>query len=271
MPTMRSSPEKWSTLGRVLLFFIVCAILLIAAGPLTSKFPRNLAQPAIGALTSLATFALTFLFVRWDRISLKEVGAAPNRHSITRLFAGIVIGLLLVTLQTSLVMLSGHVHWVRNQQAGFAPAGIALLAYLTLACREELAFRGYPLRRLEHRFGAWTAQLFVALIFALEHRAGGYSWSNAFLGVFVGSLLFGMAALATRGLAVPIGIHAAWNYGQWLLSEKEMPGLWQPVVDAGFQSYIDHAGTVSYLIVFGLAILVFWYAKRRTIRATSSL
>jgi hypothetical protein len=116
-----------------------------------------------------------------------------------------------------------------------------------------LAFRGYPLRRLDSCFGVWTAQFVVALVFAVEHVAGGSTWMNAFLGAFVGSVLFGMAALVTRGLAVPIGLHAAWNFGQWTLGEKETSGLWKPVIEQGYKMHVDHMGMLGYLVVFGSA------------------
>jgi hypothetical protein len=98
----------------------------------------------------------------------------------------------------------------------------------------------------------------VASVFALEHRAGGYSWTNALFGAFVGSLLFGMAALATRGLALPIGLHAAWNFGQWIVGEKETPGLWKQELVGGPTARADHAALLAYVVVFGAATLAFW-------------
>jgi hypothetical protein len=140
-----------------------------------------------------------------------------------------------------------------------------MAAYLLLACREELAFRGYPLRQLERSFGVWPAQLLVAAAFALEHRAGGYSWTNALFGAFIGSLLFGMAALATRGLALPIGLHAGWNFGQWMIGEKETPGIWTPVQANGPSAHADHVALAAYVLVFAAATLAFWrYRKARS-------
>ena len=67
-----------------------------------------------------------------------------------------------------------------------------------------------------------------------------------------------MAALAMRGLAVPIGLHAAWNFGQWTLGEKETPGLCRPVVEHGYVLYVDHMGMLGYLLVFGSATVAFY-------------
>jgi uncharacterized protein len=224
-------PSKWWTgVIRVALFMLACAIVLITAGAVMPKLPGQWSQVALGASTSLVTFALTVLFTRWDRLYLKDVGAAIASRSWLRLAKGFLIGSGLVGLQASVVGVVGHVRWVRSPEVGFSTASTALAACLVLSCREELAFRGYPLRRLDCFFGPYTAQVLVAIVFALEHVAGGYSWTNAMLGVATGSLLFGMAALATRGLAMPIGLHAAWNFGQWVLGGKEGLGLWRRLV-----------------------------------------
>ncbi|WP_188554959.1 CPBP family intramembrane glutamic endopeptidase [Edaphobacter dinghuensis] len=250
--------NRWATLGRVLLFFLSCAVLLALAAPCCSRLPGQLSQVVLGSITTVATFIVTGLFLRWDKLRLRDVGVAPNAQSMSRAIAGFAFGVLLVGIQTWFVSLGGHVHWVRTSSVGFAPVAMALLAYITLASREELAFRGYPLRRLDSSFGAWTAQLVVALVFAIEHVVGGVTWTNALLGVFVGSLLFGMAALVMRGLAVPIGLHAAWNFGQWTLGEKETSGLWRPVIEQGYKAHVDRVGMLSYLLVFGAATIAVW-------------
>jgi hypothetical protein len=72
-----------------------------------------------------------------------------------------------------------------------------------------------------------------------------------------------MAALATRGLAMPIGLHSAWNFGQWVLGGKEMPGLWRTVIPQEIQAHLDRVGMISYVIVMALATLAFWYSYKR--------
>ncbi len=78
----------------------------------------------------------------------------------------------------------------------------------------------------------------------------------------MGSLLFGMAAIATRGIAVPVGIHAARNIGDWLRGGKSMPGVWRPIVEPGYESEMGVWGLVTYMVVTGLATCVFWYYWR---------
>jgi membrane protease YdiL (CAAX protease family) len=170
----------------------------------------------------------------------------------------------MVALWMFISMATGYLHWERAPENGAVLAAITLIAYLALASREELAFHGYPLRRLERSFGMGGAQLIVALVFALEHMVGGWPWTRALFGAGVGSLLFGMAAIATRGLAVPIGLHAAWNFGQSMMGLYGEPAIWRAVVDKGQEQYIEHVRTISYLAVMGSATLAFWVWKRKT-------
>jgi membrane protease YdiL (CAAX protease family) len=255
--------SRWTTFSRVVLLMVGCAIILMAANPFTPHLAEQWPTAIVGTVTGFATLGLSLLFLRWDGLRLADVGAAPRRRSLVRMALGFLVGLLLVAMQMGLVTLEGHLRWVRSSGVGVAPSLSALAAYLALACREELAFHGYPLRRMEQDFGLWGGQIFVATIFAFEHVAGGYSWRNAILGAFAGSLLFGMAALATRGLAVPIGLHAAWNFGQWILGQKAVSGLWMPVVAGGYRARFDRNEMLAYLAVVGPATVAFWWMKRR--------
>lgn len=256
--------RRWHVLSRVALFMLGCALMLAAAAPVVARVSGKWSQFLTGTLASIGAFALTALFVRWERLRLADVGAAINARSVARLTFGFLLGLLLVALWAAISAAAGTVRWVRAPGVGSPGLTTALVAYLALSCREELAFRGYPLRRLDRVFGLGVAQLVVAIAFAAEHRLGGSPWSQALLGPGAGSILFGMVAIATRGLAVGIGVHAAWNFGQWTLGLKGAPGLWQGVVKNGLQDSARRTGTMSYLVVMGAATLVFWFWHRRT-------
>jgi hypothetical protein len=237
---------------------------------LLSAAARQWSALLLGVITSGCTFALTLLFLRWDKLSLADAGAAPASRSVFRLLAGLIGGLILVVMQLCVLLSAGHITLQRTHDAGLASTGLALLTYMALACREELAFHGYALRRLEQPFGLWIAQLIIAIVFALEHVAGGVTWIHAFTGAAIGSLLFGMAALATRGLAVPIGMHAGWNFGQWMLGGKDSSGLWKQVVEPGLARRAELNISVSYIVVFLLATLAFWIVYRKAKHSDAS-
>ena len=223
----------------------------------------------IRAIAGLGTFGLTLLFLRWEGHKLGDIGALPDRRSLLRLAFGLFIGLVLVGLQTLIMWTAGHVHWLPASEVTFPEMIFTLVAYLALSAREELVFHGYPLRRLYSQFGLWGAQLSVAFVFTLEHMAGGSSWEDAVFGAGVGSLLYGMAAIATRGLALPIGLHAAWNYGYWMRGTRGSGRFWKPIVEDGFEARSQFVGMIGYVPVIGLATLSFWCWHRSTERSNA--
>jgi uncharacterized protein len=263
---MKNEFVRWRSLGRVFLFIIGCAIILAVITPLAPK-SGLMPQVFIGAIASLWAFGLTILFVRWEGLRLNAVGALPDRRSLLRFAIGFLIGAILVALNSTILWSAGHVRWVRTPEIGFSDVMTTLVAYLCLAVREELAFHGYPLQRLKSFFGLWGAQLVVAFVFALEHVLGGSTWGLALLGAGVGSLLFGMAAIATRGLALPIGLHAAWNIGDWMRGGKGSVGFWKPVVEDGFKERTAFVGMTSYVVVMCFATLVIWWWHRSVERS----
>jgi uncharacterized protein len=162
-------------------------------------------------------------------------------------------------LRAGVVMIVTGLRYERVPGFSFVEMMIALVTYIALACREELAFRGYPLQMLDRRFGAWIALLATAILFALEHVLGGWTWWQALFGSGIGALLFGAAALRTRGLAVPIGLHVAWNFGDAMLGGKGVPGLWKPVAEANAIARIESAQWIVYVLIMMTATAAIWF------------
>jgi membrane protease YdiL (CAAX protease family) len=90
---------------------------------------------------------------------------------------------------------------------------------------EEVAFRSYFLVRLHQVFGLRVTLLFVALAFALYHISMGLSVYVAFGGPFVWSFVFGLAAVWSRGIALPAGIHISVNILQNIIGLHGNKGL----------------------------------------------
>lgn len=248
---------------RALLFLALSPLVLIFIAPLSRGASPLVGMLEVGAVSSILTLLLTVVFVRWDGLHLRDVGTSAGAKTPAHLAAGFVIGIAILLLQEFFVYAGGHTHWIINTpHFSLGVILLALAAYLTLALREELAFRGYSLRRIETAKGMWISLLVMIVVFTIEHAAGGWSWSRALLGPPAGALLFGMAALATRGIATPLGIHAAFNFGQWLMGQKEIAGPLQLVVDPGFSRQAETLGYAGYLAGTLLAALGFWLSYR---------
>jgi hypothetical protein len=253
---------------RVALFWLAYLAILFATGMFKGMAPAVVRELAWALVSAAAVLALTLFILRREGRTAGSVGLGLEAGSFRRFGAGLVIGFALYGLH--LLIVSAVAGPIRLAPAPGADAGrlaLAVATYLALSSMEELGYRGYPLRTLLPRFGLWPAQAIVVALFSLNHILFGWSWSMVLLGVTTGGLLFGMAAIASRGLALPIGLHAAWNIGGWSVGEKGTAGLWTMVLDEGSRASAGRVGTVAFVGVMLLGTAGFWIRHQRLARA----
>ena len=72
-------------------------------------------------------------------------------------------------------------------------------------------------------------------------------------------------ALKTKGLALPLGLHVAFNFGNWALGFKGKPGIWQVIVENGYDAQVNNIGLAAYVFAMGLAItgICIFYKKEK--------
>jgi len=184
--------------------------------------------------------------------------------TLQKLAAGFGIGLFMTSLQPAIVFLLGHYKISVGPSTSAYPIFFYLTLYILVAVREELAFRGYPLFSLDYSFGPWMSQLIILVLFSLEHVAGGMTWIQALSGAGMGALLFGFAALRTNGIAVPIGLHAAWNFGQWCFGFKKEPGIFGGIADIGYENVVERNAWIAYLLIMAIAIAAFYFYRPKS-------
>lgn len=261
---MASIKVNWkSTVLRVICFCICGALILILCSPLTKDLPRPWSEILLGSSAAIGVFILTIIFCRWESLKLHEIGVMPKKQMIPLFAYGFLIGLILGLVQALLVITFSNVKLIYATQTSALSILLMLFLYIILALREELAFRGYALRSLAFAIGSWKAQFIIFVVFSLEHLAGGYTFKQAFLGAGIGAILFGIAALKTKGIALPVGLHAAWNFGQWAIGFKNEPGIWQTIVEKGYESEYGNTSFVFYILVMLIAIASFYFYKRK--------
>lgn len=243
-------------IGRVLLFCIGCGVILAITSGVTKGLTLIYSNILSIALALIGTLLLTVVFVKWERLKLRDVWVVPGDKTTRRVLTGLLIGSLLAMLQPLLVITFGHVSMDRSSAIGYAAIASNLLLYLLIACREEIAFRGYPMSVLSRSVGGIGAQIIIAIVFIIEHKIGGMTWIQAVIGPGIGAIFFGLAALKTKGLALSTGLHTAWNFVQWFLGFKPEHGVYNITVEKGFENSSDLVGWGSYIFVMGLGILV---------------
>jgi len=180
-----------------------------------------------------------------------------------RFFTGFSAGLLMAVIQALIVLGFGHLQLKLVPKITIAEIFLTLLLYLFVAGREELVFRSYSLRSLGYSLTPIIALIIITVIFILEHVVSGMTWKMAMLGSGAGGILFGLAALKTKGIALPVGLHSAWNFGQWSLGFKNKPGIWEAIIDKGYETKVENIGLAAFLFVTALAIAgVFIFYKK---------
>lgn len=254
-------PYRKLTLIRVVIFCLLCAVALAIFSGLTKTFHTEWKQHLLLIITIAIVYILTIFFTKWEKLHLKNVGVVPGQATFKKIAIGFGIGLFMTLLQLAFVLLFGHYRVDLTSSISFYTIFFYLTLYILVAVREELAFRGYPLFSLNYRLGLWASQLIILVIFSLEHVAGGMTWWEAFLGPGTGALLFGFAALKTKGIALPVGLHAAWNFGQWCLGFKKETGPVHGIVEKGFEGIVERNAWISYLVIMTIAIVGFYLYK----------
>ena len=254
-------------MSRVFAFLATALTVLIAVGLLRGSLPEAIGPLVWGTLSSVVLLVALRWFLRGDHRSWQAIGLGWERGSAPRFGGGLLVGLATyaATLAVS-SMLFGPIRLAPGVTPSLPGLVVVLAGILTLAAMEELAFRSYPLWVSTEALGRWPAQAFIAVAFALLHVAYGWSVPTVVFGVLPSGLLFGMAAVASRGLALPFGIHAGLNLGRWLTSEADGAGPWRldtTGIDVAMAGRWAHWVGASMPLLVGILI---WWALARSHR-----
>jgi len=197
----------------IVIFFAVVAAMLIPLLVLTGREQAAASMPAQAAIVAIASVVCQLL----RRRPITELTGRLDRTWLAQLLIGCLAGAALMLIPAGLLAALGYVTWTPGP-ATLASIGATVAMILAAAVAEELLFRGFLFQRLIDGIGPLLAQLILAAYFVLTHSAGlanaGELRFLASANIFVASLLFGLAWLRTRSLALPIGLHLAANLTQ---------------------------------------------------------
>jgi membrane protease YdiL (CAAX protease family) len=262
-PKLPCAAQRIAAMLTSLLFLLAyLAILWVASIP-KGMAPLPYGGLVWGATASVALLLLTYAMLRRERRRWADVGLEPRAGSAWRFVLGVSLGFGVYALTMLLLALvAGSMRLTAVPAPSLSAVLLVLATTLALATMEEIGFRAYALRTLASAIGAWPAQLLIAVAFGLSHIAFGWNWQSVLFGVIPSGVLFGVTALTSRGLAMPIGVHTALNLAQWMIGEKESPGYWTVGIDAVDVPRVRAvAPFVGAGMTLGVAALL-WYASR---------
>jgi membrane protease YdiL (CAAX protease family) len=179
------------------------------------------------------------------RRPVSEMFGAADLRWPRDLLVGAALGALLMLVPAALLFASGLVTFRMGAPdlTGLWPV-IGMLA--AAAVTEEVLFRGFLFQRFIDGLGVWPAQIVIAAVFTLTHsdalRDIGVQGLLAGANIFLASIMFGLAFVRTRSLALPLGLHFAANVVQGPMLGFGVSGDgetgWLTPVMAGNQSWM---------------------------------
>ncbi len=171
------------------------------------------------------------------RKPLSELIGEFDARWFKELGLGGLVGSALMLVPALIMWILGWVDWQWNP-AGLSTLISIVLLFAGVAVAEELLFRGFIFQRLIAGLGQWPAQLILAGYFLLTHLNNPGMTGDikilASVNIFLASLIFGLAFIRTKSLAMPLGLHFMANLMQggvlgFGVSGTDQSGLLKPV------------------------------------------
>ncbi|SEW35796.1 hypothetical protein SAMN05428988_4393 [Chitinophaga sp. YR573] len=270
MVKLLANYPKVKVLFRIILFWIVFVGLFITVSTLYSFFPalNSRAQGLRNGITgTLIAFFVTWIFLKFEKRSFKEFGLFWERNSFFRFIKGILLGTAIFAVIFLSLLQWSPLQVLKNNKGVDIWMLVSYLSIYPLALMEEIAFRSYSFLVLNKVFGLWVSLVISAVAFALYHVAGGWNVYTAFMGPFVWAFVFGLAAVWSKGIAVPTGIHVALNFSQVFVGMKgNSASIWKLsfTKDASKEliARTETIGELFQLLVLVVALIATWFFIR---------
>ena len=204
--------------GWRLLIFLGIVISLIAGATLVAHRSRHTAS----ALENEIVPFLIILFSSWvmSRIEhrrLADYGLPVREAFRSQFWQGILMGFVSITTLLVSMRLAGVFSFGTIVLHGFEiwqKGALWALVFLFVGLFEEFFFRGYALFTLSTGIKFWPSAVLLSALFGLLHHTNpNESWVGALEAAGTG-LLFCLMLRRTGDLWMPIGFHAAWDWGE---------------------------------------------------------
>ena len=283
MPLSMSPSDRILVL-RLASFVVAAAAAVVAVGPVVGLVSGVLGvvpgHPAAAwlfpVLVSAALLGVTWAALRLERDGLGSLGLVPTRRRAAEFGAGFAVAAVVLAAVALVRAASVGADWTFDPSAGARAALVGLPLAFVLMFSEELLFRGYAFQKAAALWGGPAALVVSSLLFGAYHLtgAGGEYWGTGAFLFFampaLGGLVFGLAALRTGGLALPLGLHLG---GNWVgasvlgLGVPEGAALWAAPVDPVQAAWLmapDPLPRLPYVVgVALLAVAVLAWPRRQ--------
>lgn len=246
---------KTSYILKATLFCIVFTGLLVVFSIAKGFIPNNFERVSHGIIGTVTALLTTALFLKIDKKTFSDIGLTFERKTILRFFIGVAAGIVIMGLMVmSVLYFSGMTVQVNPNSNGLHFL-LSTLPLIILALFEELGFRAYPLEILKDKVGIRLSIIIISILFAVYHIANGWTVAMSFYGPGIWGLFFGIAAIYSKGIAMPTGLHYAANLTTSAFGAPNNPlSIW--VVEASDTSGLKYLGIDWTTILPNLVLLI---------------
>jgi uncharacterized protein len=200
---------------------LITGLTLLALAVAHGKRPPQQFTATFALWNEVVAFAVTLLAAwimsKMERRKIADYGLPWQKAFGLRFWQGAAIGFAAITVLLAGMRGAGVFRFGAVGLHGAAILKYAVLwgiAFLFVGFFEEFTFRGYPLFTLTTGMTFWPAAVILSVCFGLIHRGNtGESWVGVLTAGLVG-LLFCLLLRRTGNLWMPIGFHAAWDWGE---------------------------------------------------------
>lgn len=257
-----------AALVKSILFILLFMGPLIIGGIVRNMFPSTYDMLIYGVLGTLGGLLIAWVFLKIEKKSFASIGLMWERKTLSRFLSGFLIGTL-IFIGILLTLLSFSELTMHYHPDPFDLRFLfAYLPIFPLALMEEIGFRSYPQIRIKNAYGVWISQFVIAVSFGAYHILNGWSLYVSLTGPFVWAFVFGLAALYSRGIAMPTGIHFALNVLQNAVGLKGNGGaFWKLDYPSGTpQVLMERTDKIALLlhvtILLSALVCTAWYIKK---------
>lgn len=237
-------------------------------------------------LTGGVTLGVFLVGMLIDRRKFADYGLRFSRRWWQDFAFGLALGAGLMALIFGVELGAGMVTitgFMNGQGESFwAGMGLSLVLFICVGIQEELTSRGYLITNLAEGLNGWVIKPRWALgiafglssvLFGYLHAANpGATPTSVFVTMLAGIFL-GLGFMLTGQLAIPIGLHIAWNFFQgnvfgFPVSGSNAGATFVAIQQGGPEwltggAYGPEAGVIGLLAIALGSALTVWYLRRR--------
>ena len=221
-------------------------------------------------------FLFSYIYLKATKKTFKEIGFVWEQKTPKRFLIGFIIGTGITILLLIIVFYFSELTLVYNSQSNIGWVSFWLLAFFPLALLEEIIFRGQAFIKMNTEIGIWPAQILFAILFAWYHDFTGHTLFTQLTGPGIWALVYGIAAIWSKGLALPTGLHMAINVILALVGQKDSRhSIWNieysTEATITLQTQTENTGLITQIAILIIAILLTEYYRRNKSKINSKL